>query len=492
MNKVVIIQARMGSTRLFGKVLKKIKKRTILDYVIDRLRYCKEIDNIVLATTTSKKDDVIKDYAIQKKINLFRGNEPDVLDRYYNTAKKYKADVVIRITGDCPLIDPKIVDEVIKKHITSNADYTSNVIKRTYPKGLDVEVFNFHTLEKAHEEAIEKHHREHVTLYIMEHAEKYKLQNIRARGKLHRPDIRITLDTKEDFELIKKIILYFDDIEFTGEDIIDFLDKNKKLEVKYQMINFEDIICGFKQIGIKKGDTVMVHSSYKSLGGVEGGAETVIDAFLELVGHNGTILFPTFNFQSWTENHYFDINETSSEMGIIGELARKRKDAVRTIHPIYSFAVLGKGKKKFLGCDDVEAFDDNSVFGLFHKVDGMIVSIGLDFNNTFSFHHHVEFKTGCNYRRIKNFTGIYVDYRGVSSLKTYSMFVRSLNSQTYIVPGMNELLQKGVIKEVQVGKAKVHYASAINFFDNMAEIVKYHPEKLHYVIKPKVLGVKHV
>ena len=252
------------------------------------------------------------------------------------------------------------------------------------------------------------------------------------------------------------------------------------------MINFDDIVFGFKQRGIKKGDTVMVHSSYKSLGGVEGGAETVIDAFLELVGHNGTILFPTFNFRSWTETHYFDINETSSEMGILGELARQRKDAIRTPHPIYSFAVLGKRKEEFLNCDDKEAYGDNSVFGLFHKINGTIVSIGLDFNSTFTLHHHVELKTGCNYRRTKNFTGIYVEKNGMSSIKTYSMFVRAtLRTQTYIVPGMNELLKRGIIKETKIGEAKVHYAFAKDFFDNMSKIIKYHPEKLHYEIQPK-------
>ncbi|MEE9288441.1 MAG: AAC(3) family N-acetyltransferase [Bacteroidota bacterium] len=126
------------------------------------------------------------------------------------------------------------------------------------------------------------------------------------------------------------------------------------------MIGLENLVSAFGQTEVKNGDTIMVHSSYKSLGGVEGGAETVIDAFLELVGPDGSVIFPTFNFQSWTETHYFDIKETPSAMGIIGELARQRKAAIRTPHPIYSFAVLGNGKEEFLTCDDKEAFGDNS------------------------------------------------------------------------------------------------------------------------------------
>lgn len=229
MNVIAIVQARVGSTRLHEKVIKKIRDKVVLDYVIERLKFCKEVDNIVLATTTSEKDDVLRDYAVNKEISLFRGSEEDVLSRYYNAAERYKADLVIRITSDCPLIDPKIVDEVIRKHIESDADYTSNTIKRTYPRGFDVEVFNFNVLAEAYKNASEKYQREHVTLYIKEHAEKFKLQNIEVKGKLDRPDIRITVDTKEDFELIKKIILHFDDIEFTAEDVIDFLNKNPKL-----------------------------------------------------------------------------------------------------------------------------------------------------------------------------------------------------------------------------------------------------------------------
>lgn len=251
------------------------------------------------------------------------------------------------------------------------------------------------------------------------------------------------------------------------------------------MLGFDELVTGFQQLGLRDEDVLMVHSSYKSLGGVDGGAETVIDALREIVGAQGTVLFPTFNFQSWTETHYYDVRETYSNMGVITELARLRPDAVRTPHPIYSFSVLGARKKEFADCVDTEAYGENSVFGLFHRSNGMILSIGLHFNSTFSMHHYVEFHTGCDYRRQKNFSGIYVDYEGPPQLRTYSMFVRATpRIQTDIVPGMTELVEKGVIQEGKVGDTTIHFARAVDFFDNMSLIVKNSPEKLHRIPGP--------
>ena len=251
------------------------------------------------------------------------------------------------------------------------------------------------------------------------------------------------------------------------------------------MLGFDELIAGFQQLGLSDEDVLMVHSSYKSLGGVEGGAETVIDALREAAGTRGTVLFPTFNFQSWTETHYYDIQETYSNMGVITELARLRPDAVRTPHPIYSFAALGERKKEFADCNDSEAYGEKSVFGLFHRFNGMILSIGLHFNSTFSMHHYVEYQTGCNYRRQKSFTGIYVDYEGPPQLRTYSMFVRATpRIETDIVPGMTELVEKGVIQEGKVGHTTIHFSRAEDFYDNMSVIVKEHPEKLHHAPGP--------
>lgn len=251
------------------------------------------------------------------------------------------------------------------------------------------------------------------------------------------------------------------------------------------MLNKKDLLYGFGKIKIAS-DTIVVHASYKSLGGVEGGVDTVIDSLRELMGTDGTVMFPAFNFQSWTETHYFDILETPSKMGMITEQARLRPDAQRTPHPIFSFSVLGPRAEEFSKSEDVEAYGPNSAFALFHKLNATIISIGLDFNNSFSMHHYIEYNVGCSYRRVKEFSGIYVGYDRQPQLKTYSMFVRKNERvKTYIVPGMNELLEAGVIKELQVGAAKVHYLTANEFFDNMSVIVRAHPEKLHYIEEPK-------
>jgi aminoglycoside 3-N-acetyltransferase len=252
------------------------------------------------------------------------------------------------------------------------------------------------------------------------------------------------------------------------------------------MLTHNELLDGFRQTGVKAGDTIVVHTSYKSLGGVEGGVEAVIDVMHELVGRRGTVLFPAFNFQSWTETHYFDVLETPSKMGMITELARLRPDAKRTPHPIYSFSVWGARTDEFSKTEDVEAYGPNSAFALFHKLNATIISIGLDFNNSFSMHHYIEYNAGCNYRRVKEFSGIYVGYDRVPRIKMHSMFVRNSDRViTYIVPGMNELLAAGIIKEIQVGAAKVHFLTANEFFDNMSVIVREHPEKLHYIEEPK-------
>ncbi len=172
-------------------------------------------------------------------------------------------------------------------------------------------------------------------------------------------------------------------------------------------------------------------------------------------------------------------------MGIIGELARLRPNALRTPHPIYSFAAIGARAEEFVGCDDSEAYGPNSVFARFHELNGTIVSIGLHWNSTFSLHHYVEYRTGCDYRRVKVFSGIYVGRDGKPDIKTYTMFVRNdFNVITDIVPGMDHLYEMGVIKGVPVGDATVHYATANGFFDAMSVVVREHPEWLHRYQNP--------
>lgn len=228
---VVIIQARMGSTRLPGKVMKKILGKEVILHDIDRVKQIKNLDKIVIATTTKKDDDVI--FEIVKNYNpdvgIFRGSEDDVLDRYYKAAKEFNAKVVVRITSDCPLIDPNISDKVIDTFLNNDCDYCSNTLKQTYPRGLDTEVFSFEALERAWKEAKENYQREHVTPYLYENPEKFKLLNVSNDDDLSH--LRWTLDTPDDFKFISEIYkrLYNKEKMFYMEDILKVLDKEPEL-----------------------------------------------------------------------------------------------------------------------------------------------------------------------------------------------------------------------------------------------------------------------
>lgn len=219
------IQARMGSSRLPGKVLKKVLGRSLLDFLVERLVESKEIDKIVILTTHEVADDAIAAFCKEKKISIFRGSEEDVLDRYYQAALVYKPDGIVRITADCPLIDPQIVDQVIRvfREGYSQIDYVSNTLEKTFPRGLDVEVFSFHALRQAFRLAIRPDEREHVTLFLYRHPELFKLKNVACKRVLSH--YRWTVDTPEDFALIRLILenLYPSDPHFGLNDVLQLL-----------------------------------------------------------------------------------------------------------------------------------------------------------------------------------------------------------------------------------------------------------------------------
>lgn len=220
----VIIQARMTSTRLPGKVLMPINKKPMLYWVISRLNRSKLIDEIVLAIPDTKESNVLEEFAKENDIIYVRGSEDNVLSRYYKAAKQSNADVVVRITADCPLVDSEIVDNVIEEHISSKADYTSNVIERTYPQGLDVEVFNFSVLEKAIKEAETDFQKEHVTPYFLQNPQIFRLHNVTATGVLNNPEIRITVDTQKDLDLVREIYKHFSKKEFfSAKEAVEFI-----------------------------------------------------------------------------------------------------------------------------------------------------------------------------------------------------------------------------------------------------------------------------
>lgn len=230
MKTVCIMQARMGSSRLPGKVLKKICGKTIIEHDIDRLKLVNSIDEIIIATTTNKEDDEIVKLAENIGVKVFRGSETNVLSRYYFAAKESNADIIVRVTSDCPLLDYNICDKIINKFKSSNnIDYVSNTINRTYPRGYDVEVFSMYALEKAYKEADKEYEKEHVTPYIWENTDIFKIKQV-CNDKDY-SNLRVTLDTEEDFVLIKNIYekLYKTEPVFGFESIINLYTNDSKI-----------------------------------------------------------------------------------------------------------------------------------------------------------------------------------------------------------------------------------------------------------------------
>ena len=199
-----IIQARMGSSRLPGKVLMNSNNgMPLLYHVINQLRHCSKVKNLVIATTTNQEDDEIEKFADNNSVDVFRGNEKDVLDRYFQCAKKYSFSTIVRITADCPLIDPQIVDKVIEQFFSGNYDFATNTLTRTFPIGTDVEVFSFSALKRTWESAQLPSEREHVTPYLR-NERNFKIINVQNDKNIS--SLRLTVDRIEDFELIKQIL----------------------------------------------------------------------------------------------------------------------------------------------------------------------------------------------------------------------------------------------------------------------------------------------
>ncbi|WP_061212750.1 cytidylyltransferase domain-containing protein [Syntrophomonas wolfei] len=228
MKIVVIVQARMTSTRLPGKVLCEVMGKPLLEYQIERLRQVTQADELIIATTTNDTDQPIIELCKRLGVAYYRGPEEDVLSRYYEAAAQFGADVVVRVTSDCPLIDPGVMDEVISLYINNyeKYDYVSNTLERTYPRGLDTEVFSMAALEKACREAREKPEREHVTLFMYRRPEQFRLAN--SSNAIDYSQHRWTLDTPEDFQFIKLILqeLYPLNSRFSWMELIGLLNEH--------------------------------------------------------------------------------------------------------------------------------------------------------------------------------------------------------------------------------------------------------------------------
>ena len=231
-----IIQARTSSTRLPGKVLKELPYATgitCLSQVIRRVKKSKRLNDIIIATTKEKEDNEIVDIAKKEDVKYFRGSKENVLSRYYFAAKENSIELIVRITSDCPCIDVAITDLTIDDHINKMTDYTTNCLVKTYPHGLDVEVFNFDALEKAYKNATKNYEKEHVTPYINRNPQIFKINIIKAPKELYAPDIRITLDTEEDYALLCAVYDYLHPKNkyFNAYDIVNLFNEKPWLKL---------------------------------------------------------------------------------------------------------------------------------------------------------------------------------------------------------------------------------------------------------------------
>ncbi len=216
-----ILQARIGSTRFPGKVMKLINSEPLIFHVINQVSYSKYAKNIVIATTKNKEDDIIEEYTSKNKIRIFRGSELDCLDRYYECAKLYGFKIIVRITCDNPLIDPTLIDDAIDVFVNNQYDYVTNCKPRTYPQGTEVEVFSFSALENAWKNSKKPSEKEHVTPYFYNNQDKFQIFNIENDSDLSR--YRWTVDGEKDLEFVKIIYSKIKKSPILMKDILQLL-----------------------------------------------------------------------------------------------------------------------------------------------------------------------------------------------------------------------------------------------------------------------------
>jgi len=218
----------MGSTRLPGKVLMDLGGETVLGRVLRRLGRASRIHEMVVATTDTANDDEIGIECARLQVSCFRGSEHDVLDRYLRAAEKCRSDVIVRVTADCPLIDPEIVDQVVDAFIAKHVDLACNDVPRTFPRGLDVEVFSIETLNRIHTMADQAYQREHVTPLVYEHPDIFSSYSVRSERNLNH--VRWTIDTPEDLQLVRAIYAYFaNEDDFGWRAAMEFVERHPEL-----------------------------------------------------------------------------------------------------------------------------------------------------------------------------------------------------------------------------------------------------------------------
>lgn len=250
------------------------------------------------------------------------------------------------------------------------------------------------------------------------------------------------------------------------------------------MLSKNDLVHSFRTIGLQPGDTLLVHSSYKSLGGVEGGPQTVIAALLEVLGTEGTLIMPTFNFD-FCKGEPWDVRNTPSHMGAMTNMVREHPEAKRVFHPIYSFAILGKHAEFLTKERYKSSYGPNSLFAKLRQLDGKIIVIGLRYTDSMTFFHHVEEMEGVDYRYMKGFTGMITDENGNTYEDTFTMLVRDLEKGVITeVDPMGELMEEaGVITVQKIGEAKVCLMKADEVYKFTAREMRRDPQLLYQVEK---------
>ena len=236
---LAIIQARLGSERFPRKVLQKLQGKTILEHIVDFLQYSNLINKTVVATTNLAEDDELIEYLKKKKIHYFRGNSFNVLERYYKCSKFFNGDIIVRITADNPLLDPFIIDDAINISLKTRCDYVTNLLHRTFPIGYSIEILTSSLLEQLYQKMNSNLDKEHVTYSLRQKPERYNIKEIFTPKGLERPSWRLTVDYKEDYQLMEKIFskLYTVNDFIKYNSVVELLDNNPELleiNQKYQ------------------------------------------------------------------------------------------------------------------------------------------------------------------------------------------------------------------------------------------------------------------
>jgi aminoglycoside 3-N-acetyltransferase len=245
------------------------------------------------------------------------------------------------------------------------------------------------------------------------------------------------------------------------------------------MLELAELILKFQQLGLKNGDILLVHSSFKSFGGVKGGPETVIEALTTVLGNEGTLIVPTYNFD-FCKNQIFDVRKTPSQMGIISEYVRNNEKSIRTLNPIYSFAIMGKLAKQLGNMEYVNCCGKDSILGKLNELNAKIMIIGVDYTHSLTLFHHIEEMEGCDYRYFKEFHGKIIDYENKCIKNKAIMYVRDLGRGVIgNLEKMGKILEdEEIIEVLKVGSSQIKIMKANEVYIRTSKEMKINPHIL--------------